>query len=149
MYHVITIIAVEERKKLICQVRKLLDISYSYLGGIPHTDDQLVETDGPWRLVIKDDQVIAGAIYRHQNGFKLRLAFQIDKDALVAVLEDLRLDGFWVEASCKLQRFLVKHNHHQQPVEMALKTSSDISAVVDTHHFIKFGKPSSIFGFPS
>ncbi len=107
----------EERERYAAQVWQLIVKTYE---GYGNSEDgnlygaemrNLIDSPGVWRLVVRGESIIAGVLYRHFKGNKVRLVLHDDtragKDAMKNVfLGEFSRGNCWGEFSGNLERIL-------------------------------------------
>lgn len=103
------------------QIWQLINHTYKDLG-LPHKDVQtLLNSAGIWEVEIEHNKVIAGVLYRHFHGNKLRLIFHDDsaigKSAVKSLVKKriIQSDGYWGEFSNPLESVIIKMGGNMIP----------------------------------
>ena len=111
--HYVTLITAEQKEKYKHIVWDILQKSYESAGGFwTHKDpDELVELTTIWKLVRKNDKIIAAAVYRDKSGRKC-VGMGSDRtlagvEAVMGIMKEdqsPKLRRAWVEISPRLEK---------------------------------------------
>lgn len=109
------------------EIERQLELSYKAVpGGLGRLNKDDLLNQGLWKLVKRNDSIVAGSLYRESNGRKIRLVFSdgssVGKHELLRLLRaDVYMGRSWVEASEPLETCLIKLGAQQIPAEHAQK----------------------------
>ena len=104
----------EDKKVYMDQVWELLELTYAEIGGLMGAGkENLISTPGIWKLVRKDNKIVAGILYRDMTGRKIRLVLhdnsQQGKDWVKKIIkDDIALGRSWGEVSGALEKVMMK-----------------------------------------
>lgn len=150
----------EDKQKYASQVWDILQNSYASLPGgfaTAATVDELIEKSWMWKLVKKDDKIVAVQIYKDQYGRK-GIAGGTDGSSTgkaelnKIVISDIKLNRSWAEVSGAPERIMTKFGASPIPNILAAKlTGKEILSLNDDgFHYTRLiaGKPYEkiIFG---
>lgn len=96
------------------QVWKLLELTYAEIGGLMGAGkNNLVNTPGLWKLVRKNDRIVAGILYRDLAGRKIRLVLHDNSEegktwVKNIIKDDIALGRSWGEVSGALEAAMIK-----------------------------------------
>lgn len=115
-----------EMKKYIDVVWDMMQKSYEYAGGFHSADDKedLIKKSDMWKLVKKDDKIVAGKLYKFQNGRKV---FASGSDGSVVgkqfikkiYQDDAKTKRCWGEFSGKTELMMIKYGAEKIPNKYA------------------------------
>ncbi|TFH07293.1 MAG: hypothetical protein E4H14_08820 [Candidatus Thorarchaeota archaeon] len=102
-----------QREEYADEVWKMIQMAYKHVGTGGADISDLVQTPGVWRLIMKDGQLVGGAIYRNHNGLKLRLIFHNGtpngKQSVIQMMaNDIFVGRAWGEFSGQLERVMMR-----------------------------------------
>lgn len=150
----------KDKQKYASQVWDILQQSYASLpGGFASaaTVDELIEKSWLWKLVKKNDKIVAVQIYKDQYGRK-GIAGGTDGSALgkeeltKIIIDDIKLNRSWAEVSGAPERIMTKLGANPIPNTLAaMLTGKEILDLnTDGYHYTRLiaGKPYEkiIFG---
>ena len=104
----------EDKRAYMDQVWELLELTYAEIGGLMGAGkDNLINTPGIWKLVRKDNKIVAGILYRDMAGRKIRLVLHNNseqgKDWVKKIIkDDIALGRSWGEVSGALETVMMK-----------------------------------------
>ena len=104
----------EDKRAYMDDVWQLLELTYAEIGGLMGAGkDNLANTPGIWKLVRKDNKIVAGVLYRDMAGRKIRLVLhdnsQQGKDWVKKIIkDDIALGRSWGEVSGALEAVMMK-----------------------------------------
>jgi len=110
----INIIDKEKKEAYLDEVWAILELSYSYLGGIKgNTKENIIQNSGLWKLIKDNGKIVAAYIYKKSpsNDYEDRKGILIGSDGseigkkwLKKIIdEDILFDRSWGEVSGKLE----------------------------------------------
>ncbi len=156
----INVIRPKDKQKYASQVWDILQNSYASLPGgfaTAATIDELIEKSWMWKLVKKDDKIVAVQIYKDQYGRK-GIAGGTDGSSTgkaelnKIVISDIKLNRSWAEVSGAPEHIMTKFGASPIPNILAAKlTGKEILSLNDDgFHYTRLiaGKPYEkiIFG---
>ena len=152
---------VSDRQQYADQVWNLLQHAYKEIGGFLSAANaqELVETPGLWKLVIRDSHVHAVVIYKESHGRKLIGAAtdgtaQGKTDLIQILKEDKRLNRSWAEVSGKMENLYEKLGAKPIPNDQAARLTGKriLSLDADGVHYVRLiaGHPhkKALYGTP-
>lgn len=109
-----------EKEKYFHEIKNLIIETYSYIGGYNGKIEDFLNDNYFWKLVRKNDKIVAGRIYKDRLGRKSICSFtdgtHIGKIGLKSIIiEDLKLGRAWVEVSGKMEN-LYKYSLKATPL---------------------------------
>lgn len=137
------------KEQYLDEVWNLLQIAYKIIGGFQSvtSKNELLNTAGLWKLVRKDNKIIACTLYKDQFGKKCYAVASDStfdgKKALLKILEeDLKFDRSWYEVSGKLESIMKKHKAYPIPVDIAEKILNKTGKILlskntDGYHYTR------------
>jgi hypothetical protein len=156
----INVIRPEDKRKYASQVWDILQNSYATLPGgfaTAATVDELIEKSWMWKLVKKNDKIVAVQIYKDQYGRK-GIAVGSDGSSVgkyeltKMVIDDIKLNRSWAEVSGAPEHIMTKFGASPIPNTLAatLTGKEILSLNDDGFHYTRLiaGKPYEkiIFG---
>lgn len=139
----------------------LLQSSYSNIGGYKGVSnpDELIETTSLWKLIKKNNSIVAFRLYKDQSGRKSVAAgtdgSKIGKEALIGlVLEDIKQQRSWGEVSGSIEHLIKKFDGRLIPSKYASFLTGKIieSYNEDGYHYTRLinGEPVEkiLVGYP-
>ena len=104
----------QEKERYLDEVWDILELSYSYIGGIKgNTKENLIDNSGLWKLIKKDDKIVAVSIYKKAptDDYEDRKGILLGSDGssvgklwLKKIIdEDILFDRSWGEVSGKME----------------------------------------------
>lgn len=111
---VINAMSKEQKEQLIDNVWDLINQTYKAIGRNIEgfSKDNLVNTPGIWKIIKRDNKLVAGILYKDYYGRKIRLVFQDRTAAGKAELkkllsDDIKFGRSWLEVSGPLEKVLL------------------------------------------
>lgn len=106
---------VDERNKYKDEVYDLITRAYASIGGIKgngfNSADDMVDNLPMWKLVKKDNQIVAGRMYKDKNGRKSVASFTDGSRAgIIELAKIFKIEGSrsYTEISSKALAFMIK-----------------------------------------
>lgn len=126
----INITSSKQKKEYLEKVWDMIELSYAYIGGPKGaTKETLINSSGLWKLVRKDGEIIAAAIYKKTpyNDYEDRkgLYYATDGTSLgkkwikKIIEEDILGNRIWGEVSGKMETLMNKYGMKLQPNKYA------------------------------
>ena len=122
----INLIDVTDRKKYGQLVWDMLQSAYKDIGGYKGASsiDELINSSNLWKLVRKNDKIVAVALYKDLKGRKsIGVATDGSAEGKQALLDmwadDLKLNRSWSEVSGKAEHIKLKHGFKPVPNKYA------------------------------
>lgn len=116
--HYVNAFTKDSKQTYFNEVKELIEDSYSYIGGYLGNISDLLKDDYFWKLVKRNNKIVAGKIYKNTLGRKGIAAFTdgtpLGKIELKNIIkEDIKLHRAWTEVSGKAEniyKFSMKAN---------------------------------------
>ena len=104
----------EDKEAYMDEVWNLLELTYAEIGGLMGAGkENLAKTPGIWKLVRKNNKIVAGILYRDLAGRKIRLVLHDDSEqgrnwVKKILKDDIALGRSWGEVSGALEHVMMK-----------------------------------------
>lgn len=148
----------QEKLKYADEVWDILQKSYQKIGGFKSAENvqDLIDKSSLWKMVRKNDKIVAVAIYKDQRGRKsIAMGAEVGpdgkatkegRDAIMSIIiEDIKLKRSWSEVSGAAEHLKVKQGATRIPNKYAAELTGKeiIELNPDGYHYIRMiaGKP--------
>jgi len=132
----------KEKEQYLDEVWDILELSYSYIGGIKgNTKEDIISDSGLWKLIKNEGKIIAVYIYKKSpvNDYEDRKGILVGSDGsslgklwLKKIIdEDILFDRSWGEVSGKLELMMQRLGYKFNSNEYAKKLFPDKDIELD------------------
>lgn len=116
----------DQKAQYVDQVKSIIDHAYSAMGGhLNYPDSEsLIRDDSWWKLVKRNNQIVALAMYKNRAGNKqITVATngtsEGKRELLKMIADDIKLKRSWTEVSGPLAKFCIRSGVPPVPNEFA------------------------------